>query len=132
MANREKARELEDIIMNKFIEEGLDVFDTPGLSGDPKYNELPPDKKEAYDLASFQYFHQAQQAQAEQNSRYGSMEFPNFIKMFLPEEGFQDVLRESDGEGTPAKVWHDIYNQNTNLMKESALKGLRRMISAQM
>lgn len=132
MSNQKEVRQLEDIIMNKFIEEELPMFEADGLEGDPKYDTLKPDQKEQYDLAMFQYFKEAQSGKAEGNSRYGSMEFPNFVKLFDPNPGFHDVLRDKASEPGPANIWHDIYNRDTALMKESALKGLRRMISAQM
>ena len=131
MSNEKKARELEDIIINKFIEDELPIFEVKGLSGDPKYDTLPADKKEAYDLAMFKYFQQAQTAKSEANDRYASMDFPNFVKLHDPNPGFHEVLRDKDSEPGAANVWHDIYNRDTALMKESALKGLRRMIAAQ-
>ena len=52
--------------------------------------------------------------------------------MHDPDEGFISILRESDGAGTPAGIWHEIYDENTNLLKESALLGLRRAIASRM
>ena len=132
MSNEKETRQLEDIIINQFIESELPVFEVEGLSGEPKYDTLPADKKEAYDLAMFKYFQQAQTAKSEANDKYTSIEFPNFVKLHNPKPGFHEVLRDKDSVPGAANVWHDIYNRDTALMKESALKGLRRMIAAQM
>ena len=131
MSNEKEVRQLEDVIMNKFISDELPLFEVEGLSGEAKYISLPADKKEAYDLAMFKYFQEAQMGKAESNDRYSTMEFPNFVKLHNPNPGFHEVLRDKDSEPGAANVWHDVYNRDTALMKESALKGLRRMIAAQ-
>ena len=131
MSNEKEVRQLEDVIMNKFISDELPLLEVEGLSGEAKYETLPADKKEAYDLAMFKYFQNAQMSKAESNDRYSTMEFPNFVKLHNPNPGFHEVLRDKDSEPGAANVWHDVYNRDTALMKESALKGLRRMIAAQ-
>ena len=123
---------MEDKIMNTFIKEELDIFEIPGLSGEAKYKKLDSIKQNSYDFAMMQYFQNAQKEKAKENDRYASMDFENFVKLFNPNEGFTKVLRDKNSEPGPANVWFDIYNQDTGLMKESALKGLRRMIAAKM
>ena len=131
MVSQEDAMQFEDLIMNQFLDQELELFPTPGIDKDPKYNSLSKEVKEMHDFAALQFFQQAQQLKSEENPKYKNMDFTNFVKLFVPDDGFVDVLRDGDGEGTPAKIWFDIYSQNTNLMKESAFKALRRMISAQ-
>jgi hypothetical protein len=121
---------LEDVIMNKFVEDELEIFPTPGVSGNPQYNNLSSDDKEKYDLAAFQFFKVAHEKKSQENPKYKNMHFTNFVKMFIPDTGFVDVLRNETSENTPADLWETIYDQNTNLYKESALKGLRRAIVA--
>jgi hypothetical protein len=132
--NAEEAEEIENVLINDFIKYDLEIFSLPGLEGDAEYSSLPPQDKEAYDLASAQYFKQAQEAQALSNDKYKAIDFSNFVKLHIPDEGFVEFFREnqSEAEDTPAHMWHKVYNRNTNLMKESALKGLRRMIASQM
>tara|TARA_R100001594_G_scaffold28727_1_gene53998 strand:+ start:195 stop:593 length:399 start_codon:yes stop_codon:yes gene_type:complete len=132
VSNEKEAIQLEDLIINKFIEEELPVFEEPGLDGDAKYDTLNPTDKEAYDLSTFQFFHEAQKAKAQSNDKYNSMEFPNFVKLFNPKKGFLEVLRDKTSEPGPANVWHDIYNRDTSKMKESALRGLRSMLASRM
>jgi hypothetical protein len=126
-----KDRSIEDALINSFIEQDVPLWDPPGQSGEAMYNLLRPGKKQNYDLQAFEYFYKAQDEKARENPKYGSVEFQNFLKIYRPEEGFVDSFRDPENvsEG-PALMWHEVYNRNTGLMKESALKGLKRMLAS--
>jgi hypothetical protein len=130
MTDPESAMQFEDILINQFLEKETSIFPTPGVTGEAKYNGLSFDDQQKFDLHAFEYFRQAHELKAQENPKYQGVKFVNFVNMFHPDEGFEKVLREPNWEGTTAEVWSKMYDQNTNLMKESALKGLKRAIAS--
>ncbi|QDP62275.1 MAG: hypothetical protein GOVbin2066_42 [Prokaryotic dsDNA virus sp.] len=129
MANRE----LEDQLINSFIENDISTWDPLGLDGEAAYHGASREDKEGYDMQAMQYFYEVQQNKMQDNDRYSGLEFDNFLKIYSPNESFIESFRADETPTSgPAVMWHDIYNRDTGLMKESALKGLRRMLASQM
>ena len=122
---------IEDFLINKMIENDLSIFDpNTSLEGEPMYKTFDQETKDRFDINALEYFRNAHKAKSEQNSVYNGLEFQNFVKMFNPTNEFLDVMRREEvSESDPAMVWHKYYNQDLNLMKESALNGLKTVIA---
>ena len=129
----ENRRTIEDSLINAFIEHEVPLWDPDGHAGEAKYHSGTRDDREEWDLQAFQYFYGVQEEKAQNNAKYGSITFDNFLKIYRPDDNFVESFRapEPPIEG-PAVMWHDIFNRDSGLMKESALKGLKRMLASQM
>jgi len=124
------AKEIEDQLINSFIENDLSFWDPDGLEGIPAYSGATKEDTHKYDLQAFEYFYSVQQEKSKNNQKYESLEFNNFLKIHRPEDGFISAFRDDEPPvDGPAVMWHEIYNRDTGLMKESALKGLKRMLA---
>ena len=126
------AGDMENMLINKFISEGLDYWDVTG-DPEPQYTILNEDQKASHDITTFKFFNQAYKDKQVENPKYESISFDNFLKLYRPEGDWNTNLKDFDkvDESIDAKLWRDIYGRDTGLMKRSALEGLKRVVAAQ-
>ena len=121
---------VEDMLINRFIEDDMDLFETnTELAGEAPYERLSLVDKQELDVNMLKYFRENHQEKEKENSVYQGLEFQNFVKIFNPvEEYISDMRQGTVNEQDPAMIWHKVFNRDLNLMKKSAFEGLKAVV----
>jgi hypothetical protein len=125
--NRIQKEQIEDQLINQFISE-LEPKDW-GEGNPTEYSEMGPDEQLRYDILSYKFYAASYEQAKRDNPIFEGIEFENYLKISRPEREFERTLRTPDAEGISV-VWDDVYNNNSNVMKASALKGRMAAMAA--
>ena len=122
--------QIEDKIINDFIDDMIPLWDPDPMQDNPKYNDLGPDDTGIEDIKAFKFFNNEYEKASLDNPKIDSIGFERFMKLFRPERSFDKELRNFDIQATgPSKTWRDMYGSDTNLYKQSAHKGYQRALA---
>ena len=132
---RQLSQTIEDKLINQFIENDLPAWDPKGPSNQTlEYTNLDPNNKMKAEIEAFKYFMEGKKQKTVDNPKYTNLSFENYLKLARPEDGFRENLHKTAEIGTPdpaARLWHEVFAENTGVMKHAAIEGYKRILANQ-
>ena len=112
-----------DKIINDFAQD-LNLYEVDKTS---LYFKSDKTMQESIDKYTYNFFKQRYDSQVKTNPYIARMPFEKFLDFDVPDDVFKRMIYVDGAENSPANLWMQTFNEDSNAMKQSALKEYKKV-----